>query len=195
MYSYCWIYNCLICVEFSSLFCSNTLFFVMCVREISFLYLTQTLCFSWCMSANEGIYNSWFRSYFSGWVSLRYWWRRAMQTARRTYYISPISFPTGLKVIILWSVHAWIGSSFSTMLYRCIYPLGHVPIPSVTMASYLRYVSCHRLITLRPRQNGRRFADDTFKRIFLMKIVEFRLRFQWSLFLRVQLTIIQHWFR
>ena len=28
-----------------------------------------------------------------------------------------------------------------------------------------------------------------------MKILEFRLRFQWSLFLRVQLTIIQHWFR
>ena len=28
-----------------------------------------------------------------------------------------------------------------------------------------------------------------------MKMLEFRLRFHWSLFLRVQLTIIQHWFR
>ena len=28
-----------------------------------------------------------------------------------------------------------------------------------------------------------------------MKILEFRLRCHWSLFLRVQLTIIQHWFR
>ena len=28
-----------------------------------------------------------------------------------------------------------------------------------------------------------------------MIILEFRLRFHWSLFLRVQLTIIQHWFR
>ena len=28
-----------------------------------------------------------------------------------------------------------------------------------------------------------------------MKMLEFRLRFQWSLFLRVQLTIIQHWLR
>ena len=28
-----------------------------------------------------------------------------------------------------------------------------------------------------------------------MKMSEFRLRFHWSLFLRVQLTIIQHWFR
>ena len=29
----------------------------------------------------------------------------------------------------------------------------------------------------------------------LMKMLEFRLRFHWSLFLRVQLTIIHHWFR
>ena len=28
-----------------------------------------------------------------------------------------------------------------------------------------------------------------------MKMLEFRLRFHWSLLLRVQLTIIQHWFR
>ena len=28
-----------------------------------------------------------------------------------------------------------------------------------------------------------------------MKIYEFRLRFHWSLFLRFELTIIQHWFR
>ena len=28
-----------------------------------------------------------------------------------------------------------------------------------------------------------------------LKMLEFRLRFHWSLFLRVQLTIIQHWFR
>ena len=50
------------------------------------------------------------------------------------------------------------------------------------------------LNTLRSRQNGRRFADDTFKCIFLNEN-EFRLRFHWTLFLRVQLTIIQHWFR
>ena len=28
-----------------------------------------------------------------------------------------------------------------------------------------------------------------------MKMVEFRLKFHWSLFLKVQLTIFQHWFR
>ena len=30
---------------------------------------------------------------------------------------------------------------------------------------------------------------------YWMKMLEFRLRFHWSLFLRVQLTIIQRWFR
>ena len=61
------------------------------------------------------------------------------------------------------------------------------------------------------------FAGDIFKCIFLthwgrdkmaaisqttlsiafpwMKMLEFRLNFHWSLFLRVQLTIFQHWFR
>ena len=51
------------------------------------------------------------------------------------------------------------------------------------------------LNTLRPRRDGRHFADDILKCIFIMKMFEFRLKFHWSLFLRVQLTIFQHWFR
>ena len=51
------------------------------------------------------------------------------------------------------------------------------------------------LNTLRPRQNGRRFADDLSNAFSWMKMLEFRLSFHWSLFLSVQLTIIQHWFR
>ena len=42
-------------------------------------------------------------------------------------------------------------------------------------------------------QNGRCFADDIFRCIFTNE--KFcRLKFHWSLFLRVQLTITQHWF-
>ena len=38
--------------------------------------------------------------------------------------------------------------------------------------------------------------QTTFSNVFFfMKMHEFRLRFHWSLFLRVQLTIFQHWFR
>ena len=49
---------------------------------------------------------------------------------------------------------------------------------------------------LRPRRNGRHFVDDIFKCSFLNKnVLISRLRFHWSLFLRVQLTIFQHCFR
>ena len=40
------------------------------------------------------------------------------------------------------------------------------------------------------------FSQTTFSNAFsLMKIHEFRLRFHWSLFVRFELTIFQHWFR
>ena len=52
------------------------------------------------------------------------------------------------------------------------------------------YIAPVQVNTLRPRQNGRRFADDTFKRIFLIEMLECRLRFHWNLFLRVQLTAL-----
>ena len=51
------------------------------------------------------------------------------------------------------------------------------------------------LNTLRLRQNGRYFPDDIFECIFLKENFQFRLKFHWSLFPRVQLTIFQHWFR
>ena len=39
-------------------------------------------------------------------------------------------------------------------------------------------------------------SQTTFSNAFSwMKIFEFRLKFHWSLFLRVQSTIFQHWFR
>ena len=49
--------------------------------------------------------------------------------------------------------------------------------------------------TLKPRKNGRHFADDIFKCIFLNENVWIPIKISLSLFLRVQLTIFQHWFR
>ena len=49
--------------------------------------------------------------------------------------------------------------------------------------------------TLMPKQNGRHFADAILDSFSWMKMCEFRLKFHWSLFLRVRLTIFQHWFR
>ena len=49
--------------------------------------------------------------------------------------------------------------------------------------------------TLRPRQMDA-ISQTTFSNAFSwMKMHEFRLRFHWSLFLRFELTIFQHWFR
>ena len=48
---------------------------------------------------------------------------------------------------------------------------------------------------LRPRQNGRHFAATFSNAFSSMKIYEFWLTIHWSLFLRVQLTMFQHWFR
>ena len=45
-----------------------------------------------------------------------------------------------------------------------------------------------------PGQNGGHFADDTFRRIFMKSFI-FWLKFHWSLFVSVQLTLPQHWFR
>ena len=49
--------------------------------------------------------------------------------------------------------------------------------------------------TLRPRQNGRHFADDIFNIFSWMKMYEFRSNLHWNLFLWVQLTMFQHWIR
>ena len=50
--------------------------------------------------------------------------------------------------------------------------------------------------TLTPRQNGCHFPGNIFKMHFLeRKMREFPLKLHWSLFLKVQLSIFQHWFR
>ena len=49
--------------------------------------------------------------------------------------------------------------------------------------------------TLRPRQMDA-ISQTTLSNAFSwMKMCELRLKFHWSLFARVQLTIFQHWFR
>ena len=58
------------------------------------------------------------------------------------------------------------------------------------------YIKAHRDInTLRPRKMAA-ISQTMFSNAFSwMKMFEFCLRFRWSLFLRVQLTIFHHWFR
>ena len=49
--------------------------------------------------------------------------------------------------------------------------------------------------TLRPRQNVRIFQTIFSNAFSWMKMSELRLIFHWNLFLRLNLTIFQHWFR
>ena len=50
-------------------------------------------------------------------------------------------------------------------------------------------------LTHPPGQNGRRFADDIFRCIFVNENFIVWFKFHWSMFLRDQLTIIKHEFR
>ena len=55
-------------------------------------------------------------------------------------------------------------------------------------ACFLVPITLWSLTHLRPRQNGFHLADDILKLFSRMKIFEFRLQLQWSLFLEIQLT-------
>ena len=46
-----------------------------------------------------------------------------------------------------------------------------------------------------PTQNDSHFADDIFRNISVSENFVFWLKFHWSLLLRTQLTITQHWLR
>ena len=59
---------------------------------------------------------------------------------------------------------------------------------------HLKHRSASSVNTLRPIQDGWYFPDDIFKCIFLNKNIRISIKI-WSLFLGVQLTISQHWFR
>ena len=85
---------------------------------------------------------------------------------------------------------------------------GDKPLSETMMVGLPTHICVTRLQwvnTLRPRQIGRHSADHipssldsgsgSSSAFSWIKIFEFRLKFHWSLFLRVQLTIIQHCFR
>ena len=58
------------------------------------------------------------------------------------------------------------------------------------------YVICRSELTHWGRDKMDAISQTTLSNAFLwMKMLEFWLKFHWSLFLRVQLTIFHHWFR
>ena len=61
--------------------------------------------------------------------------------------------------------------------------------------SFGRYMPCGEVFELIPLGKiGRHFSDEIFWWIFMNENFLFWLKFHWNLFVRVQLTISQHWF-
>ena len=81
----------------------------------------------------------------------------------------------------------------------------HLKMSSAKMAAILskgrwvNLISCKYSILCNRRVNplptGHHFPDDIFKCILMNENFVFRFQFHWSLFLRVQLALSQHWFR
>ena len=71
------------------------------------------------------------------------------------------------------------------------------PVTNNVLSVYLTLHTFYRnTLTHWGRDEIDAISQTTFSNAFSwMKMNEFRLGFHWSLFLRVQLTIIQHWFR
>ena len=61
--------------------------------------------------------------------------------------------------------------------------------------SLMDWIGLYLFNLLRLRQNGCHLADDISNACFWMKMLEFQSKVHWSLFLRFQLIIFQHWFR
>ena len=86
------------------------------------------------------------------------------------------------KAISLNAIRAWyITRWFYDIRVACMYPVEIINGISIN--------------TLRPRRNGRHFADDILTAFSWMKIFEFRFKFHGCLFPRIQWTIFQHWIR
>ena len=80
-------------------------------------------------------------------------------------------------------VMAWCHQATSHYLSQC-WPRSLSPY-GVTRPKWIN--------TLRHRQNSHYFADNIFTYIFLNETILFWLKFHWSLFYMVPLTIFHHW--
>ena len=77
------------------------------------------------------------------------------------------------------------GNSFFVILY------------SINLVIYIFYLSCRYMLSLThwDRDKMVTISQKALPYTFYwMKLLEFRLKLHWSLFLRVQITLFQHWF-
>ena len=93
---------------------------------------------------------------------------------------------------IFWTPQQQDGTHSSMVRTR----ISNASVPRVISHLWTVYAWSEGLLTHWGRDKMDAISQATCSSAFSwMKILEFRLKFHWSLFLRVQLTISQHWFR
>ena len=106
----------------------------------------------------------------------------------------PMKYPWSMWYIHLDAMHrCCFALMFSKQCILCLSFFRHAQPARVRTWKYV----CHYwpFNPLRPRQMAAVFQTTFSNAISWMKMDWSRLKFHWSLFLRVQLTIFQHWFR
>ena len=113
------------------------------------------------------------------------------------------SFDYAFEINVGQAVERLVISDFTTVMWRHCNDMLHFLSLAMTLVGIVKkrtYVTITMswwpdVNTLRPRQMDA-ISQTTFSSAFSwMKMFEFRFEFHRSLFLRVQLTIFQHWFR
>ena len=156
-------------------------------------------------------------TYFHLEPQLHFWWNHLSKfkptnlSKQNIYMIAKCRpFQSGLSSLIIYekSVHCpgkyllmksfkilWLSSRIKCLIYR------HNRLLRYLFYKYLWITeSVYELIVLRRTHWGRDKIDAILQTTFSnanswTKVSEFRLKFHWSLFLKIQLTIFQHWFR
>ena len=100
-----------------------------------------------------------------------------------------------VQITSKWFAYIYTGSHIQRIIYKHHILAWAYPIQGQALGSTLIDVYLSGHIYWLTAFNAVPFTDDTFKCIFLMKMLQFQLKFYWNLFLSVPWTIFQHWFR
>ena len=133
---------------------------------------------------------TWYRHRSSSAIQRRSFWRslyHIYRLERNRRLSNPMIRWSNYESVVIIPCLSW------DLSWNVMYPGG-----STEVTSRRSLLLDDRVITLTHRGWDKMAAiwQTTFSNVFSwMKMYEFRLRFHWSLFLRFQSTIFQHWFR
>ena len=96
------------------------------------------------------------------------------------------------RTFYIWLISNWCLSEGHCYLTCCLF----CKYLKILSAKHLPFCSVFNALTHWGRDKMATFSQTKSLNVFSwMKMYEFRLKFHWNLFLRVKLTMFQHWFR